>query len=96
MTLECGIRFLADYLMGDTYFKTAYPEHNLVRARTQIALVADMEEKMGRDGEHRRTGFVFPLSTRINSQHQKDTAGSIFLPPAVSFLLSFYYTICLY
>ena len=31
---------------------------------------------MGRDGEHRRTGFVFPLSTRINSQHQKDTAGS--------------------
>lgn len=31
--------------MGDTYFKTAYPEHNLVRARTQIALVADMEEK---------------------------------------------------
>ena len=46
---------------------------------------------MGRDGEHRRTGFVFPLSTRINSQHQKNTAGSIFLPPAVSFLLSFYY-----
>ena len=29
------------------YFKTAYPEHNLVRARTQIALVADMEEKWG-------------------------------------------------
>ena len=47
MTLECGIRFLTDYLMGDTYFKTAYPEHNLVRARTQIALVADMEEKWG-------------------------------------------------
>ena len=47
MTLECGIRFLADYLMGDTYFKTAYPEHSLVRARTQIALVADMEEKWG-------------------------------------------------
>ena len=46
---------------------------------------------MGRDGEYRRTGFVFPLSTRINSQHQKGTAGSIFLPPAVSFLLSFYY-----
>ena len=49
---------------------------------------------MGRDGEHRRTGFVFPLSTRINSQHQKDTAGSIFLPSAVSFLLSFCYIIC--
>ncbi|MCI5738368.1 MAG: aminoglycoside phosphotransferase family protein [Ruminococcus sp.] len=46
MTLECGMRFLADYLNGDTYFKTAYPEHNLVRCRTQLALVADMERKM--------------------------------------------------
>lgn len=46
MTYECGIRFLTDYLNGDTYFKTAYPEHNLVRCRTQFALVADMERKM--------------------------------------------------
>ncbi len=46
MTYECGIRFLMDYLNGDTYFKTEYPEHNLVRARTQFALVADMEKKM--------------------------------------------------
>lgn len=46
MTLECGMRFLADYLNGDTYFKTEYPEHNLVRCRTQLALVADMEKKM--------------------------------------------------
>lgn len=45
MTLEVGIRFLKDYLDGDLYFKTAYPEHNLVRARTQLALVADMLEK---------------------------------------------------
>ena len=45
MTLECGMRFLTDYLDGDHYFKTAYPEHNLVRARTQMKLVADMEEK---------------------------------------------------
>lgn len=45
MTLECGIRFLKDYLDGDLYFKTAYPEHNLVRARTQLALVADMLSK---------------------------------------------------
>ncbi len=30
MTFECGIRFLMDFLQGDTYFKTAYPEHNLV------------------------------------------------------------------
>ncbi len=45
MTVECGIRFLKDYLDGDLYFKTAYPEHNLVRARTQFALAADMLEK---------------------------------------------------
>lgn len=46
MTLECGMRFLTDYLNGDTYFKTDYPEHNLVRARNQLALVKDMENKM--------------------------------------------------
>ncbi len=43
MTLECGIRFLTDYLDGDKYFKTAYPEHNLVRCHTQLKLAADME-----------------------------------------------------
>lgn len=46
MTLECGMRFLTDYLQGDTYFRTEYPEHNLVRCRTQLALVADIESKM--------------------------------------------------
>ncbi|MCC8074133.1 MAG: aminoglycoside phosphotransferase family protein [Clostridiales bacterium] len=46
MTLECGMRFLTDYLNGDTYFKTDYSEHNLVRARDQFALVKDMELKM--------------------------------------------------
>ena len=46
MTLEVAIRFLKDYLEGDHYFKTAYPDHNLVRAHTQIKLVADMEQKM--------------------------------------------------
>lgn len=45
MTLEVGIRFLKDYLDGDLYFNTAYPEHNLIRARTQLALVADMQKK---------------------------------------------------
>lgn len=45
MTLECGIRFLTDYLQGDTYFKTKYPTHNLDRCRTQFKLVADMEKK---------------------------------------------------
>lgn len=46
MTLECGIRFLTDYLNGDTYFKIDREEHNLDRARTQFKLVAEMEEKM--------------------------------------------------
>lgn len=45
MTLECGMRFLTDYLDGDVYFHTAYAEHNLVRCRTQFALFADMERK---------------------------------------------------
>lgn len=46
LTLECGMRFLGDFLNGDTYFKIEYPEHNLVRARTQLKLVKEMEEKM--------------------------------------------------
>ena len=45
MTIECGMRFLTDYLQGDVYFKTKYDNHNLVRCRTQFKLVADMEEK---------------------------------------------------
>lgn len=45
LTLETGIRFLTDYLQGDVYFKTAYEDHNLVRAHTQLKLVADMNEK---------------------------------------------------
>lgn len=45
MTLECGMRFLADYLEGDIYFKTSRESHNLDRARTQFGLVADMETK---------------------------------------------------
>lgn len=46
MTFECGMRFLTDYLNGDKYFKIAYPEHNLVRARNQFTLVADMEKHL--------------------------------------------------
>ena len=46
ITLELAIRFLNDYINGDTYFKTSYETHNLDRARNQIALVADIESKM--------------------------------------------------
>ena len=45
MTLECGMRFLTDYLQGDVYFHTSREGHNLDRCRTQFALVADMETK---------------------------------------------------
>lgn len=45
MTLECGIRFLTDYLEGDVYFKIQRPDHNLDRTRVQLALIKDMEEK---------------------------------------------------
>ena len=45
MTLECGIRFLTDYLDGDNYFHVCYPEQNLDRSRTQFKLVWDMEQR---------------------------------------------------
>lgn len=45
MTLECGMRFLADYLNGDTYFATHREGQNLDRARTQFKLVWDIEQK---------------------------------------------------
>ena len=45
MTLECGVRFLTDYLNGDTYFAIHRTDHNLDRCRTQFELVRDMERK---------------------------------------------------
>lgn len=46
MTFECGMRFLTDYLQGDVYFRTTRPDHNIIRARNQFRLVADMEKNM--------------------------------------------------
>ena len=46
ITLELAIRFLNDYINGDTYFKTSYPKHNLDRARNQLTLVQDIETKL--------------------------------------------------
>ena len=45
ITLTIGIRFLTDYLAGDTYFRTAYADHNLVRCRTQFKMVESMEQQ---------------------------------------------------
>ena len=44
MTLECGMRFLTDYLAGDQYFHISRDRQNLDRCRTQCKLVSDMEE----------------------------------------------------
>ncbi len=46
LTFECGIRFLADHLDGDVYFKTAHEQHNLERCRAQFALARSMVEQM--------------------------------------------------
>ena len=45
MTLECGVRFLTDHIMGDTYFRIHRPGHNLDRCRTQFKLVYEMEQR---------------------------------------------------
>ena len=44
MTYIMGIRFLADYLNGDVYYKIAFPEHNIVRSRVQQKLIQCMEQ----------------------------------------------------
>ena len=48
MTMECGMRFLTDYIDGDVYFRTTAPGMNLDRARTQFKLAREMEEQMPR------------------------------------------------
>ena len=48
MTVELATRFLDDYITGDNYFKTRYPGHNLVRAKSQIALARDIQRKFGK------------------------------------------------
>ena len=46
ITLELAVRFITDYIDGDVYFKTSKPDHNLIRARNQIALCRDIKAKM--------------------------------------------------
>lgn len=40
-----AVRFLTDYLNGDTYYKTLYPEHNLVRTRNQLRFFREVEAR---------------------------------------------------
>lgn len=51
ITYELAMRFLGDYLDGDLYFKTKHPHHNLQRARSQIALIKDMEKNLDKMNE---------------------------------------------
>ena len=46
MTLECGVRFLTDYINGDIYFKIHYPDQNLVRAKCHLTLARDMIRRL--------------------------------------------------
>ena len=46
LATELAMRFLTDYVNGDIYFKTHYPKHNLIRARTQIKLASEIYEHL--------------------------------------------------
>ena len=59
MTLECGTRFLTDYLSGDVYFKTQREEHNLDRCRTQFKLIKEMDDKWD-DMKNIVRGYIKP------------------------------------
>jgi hypothetical protein len=48
ITFELGLRFLADYLRGDSYFKINYPSHNLHRAQVQFRLLESIEKAQQR------------------------------------------------
>ena len=65
MTCELAVRFLTDYLQGDTYFKVDYPEHNLIRTRSQIALAKDMLKNM--DTMERITAEYAKLNRALKS-----------------------------
>lgn len=73
MTLECGIRFLTDYLEGDTYFKIHRKHHNLDRARCQFALVADMERKWSQMEQAVREAAISPAPTKRGPLSFQDT-----------------------
>lgn len=68
ITIELASRFLDDYLQGDLYFKIDYPSHNLVRARSQLALAKDIHSKLGQMQEivntYARGECALPLEMR--------------------------------
>jgi len=75
ITLECGSRFLADYLAGDVYFKVHHPEHNLERSRSQLALLRSLEE---------REAKFDAIVARVAGEISADTPPAGTPPPASS------------
>ena len=67
ITLELAMRFLNDYINGDTYFKINYPTHNLDRARNQLALVKDIENKT-----YDIKAYIVKVIKNISTNHQKN------------------------
>lgn len=51
LSIECGIRFLEDYIRGDVYFRIKKPNHNLLRARTQLTLASHIYHNLDRLNE---------------------------------------------
>lgn len=57
ITYEQFLRFLMDYIDGDTYYRIRYPTHNLVRAQAQLALLKSMEDMYPQMQQHLKTIF---------------------------------------
>lgn len=68
ITTEIGIRFLTDYLDGDKYFRSEYPEHNLVRARNQLKLAQSIDEKLPKMQK-----FILKLAKFYKKQWRRDS-----------------------
>ncbi|HOB64063.1 MAG TPA: phosphotransferase, partial [Clostridia bacterium] len=66
MTFECGMRFLTDHIEGDKYFRIHREGHNLDRARTQIKMVTEMENKINDMNEIVRYYAVENQNSRIH------------------------------
>lgn len=64
ITFELALRFLNDYINGDTYFKTNYDKHNLVRARNQLKLLEDIKNKMSYIEEYTLESYKQKVKTR--------------------------------
>lgn len=64
ITFELGLRFLNDYINGDTYFKTNYEHHNLDRARNQFKLLMDIKNKMAYINEYTLKKYKEKVKTK--------------------------------